>query len=197
MEMRRVWILLPTFLFCLLPVARAQAPNPMRDDAPEFLNAYEKSLQPLDALYDDLESENMPLTDESGQPLGHRPIANRRESLDELRHTLAQLRDNPRNMVLVTTLFIESEALTDDLYDLSQTAFDNDREELGKRLADLVSGLDAQRDAIENYTLALASEKEERLHRLESENADLRSELERLKSQRKTSSSRPDPGSGR
>jgi DNA repair exonuclease SbcCD ATPase subunit len=197
MKMRRAWILLPTLLFCLLPVARAQAPNTMRDDAPGFLATYENSLRPLDALYDDLESENMPLTDESGQPLGHRPIANRRESLDELRHTLTQLRDDPRNMVVVTRLFIESEALSDDLYDLSQTAFDNDREELGKRLSDLVNSLDAQRDAIENYTLSLATEKEDRLRQLESENANLRAELERLKSQRKTPSPRPDPGPGR
>jgi hypothetical protein len=197
MEMRRPWIVVPIVLFCLLPAARAQEPNPVGDNVPGFLAAYENSLRPLDALYDDLESGDLPLKNESGQPQGHRPIANRRQSLDELRHTLTQLRGDPRNLVLVTTLFIESEALTDDLYDLSQTAYDNDREELGKRLADLVASLDAQRDAIETYTLSLASEKEDRLRQLESQNANLRSELERVKSQRKTDSPSHDPGPGR
>lgn len=181
--MRKAWLILPVLLLFSAPAICADekgaAPSP-----PAFLAEDEKNLEPLDAVYEDLESEKLPLMDEAGQPVGHRPLENRRQALSDLRHTLEQLRADPGNLVSVTTLFIQSESLADDLYDLSQVAYDNDREELGRRLAELVTRLDAQRDAIETYTLSLATEKEERIRKLESENGNLRQDLKRVLSQR-------------
>lgn len=187
--MRKALIVLAMILTCL-PQAWSTEETPRKGaDLIAFLETCQKILQPLDAVYEDLESENLPLMDESGQPLGHRPLENRRQALAELRHTVEQLHAEPENLVLVTTLFIEFESLTDDLYDLSQIAYDNDREDLGRRLAELVSQLDAQRDTIESYTLSLAAEKESRLQQLEDENQNLHFELERVKKER---GARPD-----
>lgn len=184
--MKRAMLLLPVFLLCLSTQSGAEQMNLTAASLPEFLANYEKRLAPLDAVYEDLENENLPLMDESGQPQGHRPLENRRRALAELRQTLQQLGAEPKNLVLVSGLFVQSESLTDDLYDLSQIAYDNDREELGKRLADLVTRLDAERDLIESYTLSLAAEKEAHIRELERENQNLRQELERVVKDRDT-----------
>ena len=63
--------------------------------------------------------------------------------------------------------------MTDDLYDLSQIAYDNDREDLGKRLSDLMTPLDRDRAQIESYTLTLAEETEARAEELEKRNQEL------------------------
>lgn len=182
--MRKALLLLPMILICLPRACSAEETARKGTDLTAFLETCQKILQPLDAVYEDLESENLPLLDESGQPLGHRPLENRRRALAELRHTVEQLQAEPENLVPVTTLFIEFESLTDDLYDLSQIAYDYDREDLGRRLAELVSQLDDQRATIESYTLSLAGEKESRLRQLEDENRNLHLELERVKKER-------------
>ena len=144
---------------------------------PAFLAHYENNLKPVEAAYSDLENENLPLRDESGQPLVHRPIENRRQALAEVRSTLDHVRSEPQNLSFIITLFFQTESLTDDLFDLSQIAYDNDREELAKRFADLMAPLDEQRDILEAYALSLAREKEQRLERLERENRDLQLKL--------------------
>jgi hypothetical protein len=45
----------------------------------------------------------------------------------------------------------------DDLFDLSQIAYDNDREELGKTFSDLETALDRNDELIEAYVLRLNS----------------------------------------
>jgi hypothetical protein len=178
--MRRTLMVISGFLLCFAPARGAQKETSTADSTPEFVARYPKLLEPLDAVYKDLESENLPLLDESGQPVGRHPIENRREALAELRDTLNKLCAEPRNLTLVTKFFIQSESLTDDLYDLSQIAYDNDREELGKQLSDLVARLDAEGDPIESYTLALAQEKEDRIRQLEAENANMRQQLKQV-----------------
>jgi hypothetical protein len=175
--MQKTLLILCGFLLCFAPAWGAQKETPAAEKTPEFLVRYSKLLEPLDAAYASLESENLPLLDESGQPVGRHPIENRREALAELRDTLNKLRAEPRNLTLATKLFIQSESLTDDLYDLAQIAYDNDREELGKQLSDLVARLDAERDSIESYTLVLAQEKEDRISQLEAENAKMRQQI--------------------
>ena len=107
-----------------------------------------------------------------------------------MRDTLDKLRAEPRNLTLATKLFIQSESLTDDLYDLAQIAYDNDREELGRQLSDLVARLDAEGDSIESYALALAQEKEDRIKQLEAENANLRQQLKQARPAPKASPGR-------
>ena len=175
--MRKALLIISGFLLCFVPVWDARGETLSAQKMPEFLARYPKLLEPLDVAYEGLESENLPLVDDSGQPVGRHPIENRREALAELRDTLDKLRAEPRNLTLATKLFIQSESLTDDLYDLSQIAYDNDREELGKQLSDLVARLDAERDSIESYTLVLAQEKEDRISQLEAENAKMRQQI--------------------
>jgi ABC-type phosphate transport system auxiliary subunit len=175
--MRKTILVISGFLLCFAPAWGAQKGTSVAEETPEFLARYCKLLEPLDTVYENLETENLPLLDDSGQPVGRHPIENRREALAELRDTLNKLRPEPRNLTLATKLFVQSESLTDDLYDLSQIAYDNDREELGKQLSNLVARLDAERDSIESYTLVLAQEKEARIRRLEAENANLRQQL--------------------
>lgn len=131
----------------------------------------------MDGVYAELEVENLPLRDETGQPVGRRPINDHRKALADLRQTLRQLAATPQDLVFVTTVFVQTEALADDLFDLSQVAYDNDREELAKRLADLLTGVDQSKERIESYALSLAAEMQERIHKLEDENRDLQQKL--------------------
>ncbi len=167
------------FLFiagaCFHSVAQSDELTP--SSLPDFLSDYERSLIPLDAAYADLANETLAPLDEKGQPLGHRPIENRRQAIADLRQTLHRLTANPQDLLLTTTLFIQTETMADDLFDLSQIAYDNDREELGKRLSDLMTALDRYRDGIESYMLSLARDAQERLGRLERENRDLQQKL--------------------
>ncbi len=188
--MRKALLIISGFLLCFVPVWDARGETLSAQKMPEFLARYPKLLEPLDAAYDGLESENLPLLDDSGQPVGRHPIENRREALAELRDTLKKLRAEPRDLSLVTKFFIQSESLTDDLYDLSQIAYDNDREELGRQLSDLVARLDAEGDSIESYALALAQEKEDRIKQLEAENANLRQQLKQARPAPKASPGR-------
>ena len=144
---------------------------------PQFLADFEKGLAPLDSAFDDLENAKLSLLDESGHPLGRRNIQDRRKTLSDLRDTVKQLEVSPQDLVLTMTLFSRAERLADDLYDLSQIAFDNDQEELGTRLADLLTSFDRNQDLIESYALTLAAEKEERLRALEKENQELQQKL--------------------
>ncbi len=177
--MRTTILLLSAIALGLSPAWGAQENDATAAGVTEFVARYEKTLEPLDAVLEDLESENLPLANESGEPLGHRPIENRRRTLEELRQTLEKLRAEPASLKGVATLLIQSESLSDELYDLAQIAYDNDREELGKRLSEVVNALDAEQDSIESLTLALADEKEDRIKKLEAENESLRQKLKK------------------
>ncbi len=164
-----------TLLF-LAPSAFAQQ-SPTKtlsaDALPRFLTTYERNLIPLEAAYGEMENDPLPLHDQEGQPLGHRPLEDRRQALAELRETLHKLSAKPGDLRLALRLFFQTEDLTDDLYDLSQVAFDNDREELGKQLSDIMNTLDHDRAELENYALALAEESETRVEELEKRNQEL------------------------
>jgi hypothetical protein len=175
--MRIPFLLFAAVTLVALPSWAAQEGSLTPTEVPGFAADYEKSLGPLDGIFDDLESENLPLTNDSGEPLGHRPIENRRQALADLRQTLEKIRAKPGSLKWAATLLIQSESLSDDLYDLAQIAYDNDREDIGRRLSEVVKALDAQRDLIESLTLSLADQKENRIKQLEAENAALRKQL--------------------
>ena len=146
-------------------------------DVGEFLTRYESSLKPLDQLYGELANENLPLRDEAGQPLTRRHIEDRREALKDLVTIVHALAANPQDLVSATKLLVQSETLADDLFDLSQVAYDSNREELGRQLADLLRVMDHHNALIESYALNVAAEKEARLRELEKENQELRQKL--------------------
>ncbi len=143
------------------------------DSLPQFLTNYERNLIPLEGAYGEMENDPLPLRDEEGQPFGHRPLEDRRRALGELRDTLHKLSAKPGDLRLALHLFFQTEDLTDDLYDLSQIAYDNDREELGRQLSDIMATLDHDRSEIENYALALADESQARVEELEKRNQEL------------------------
>jgi len=144
---------------------------------PEFLARYQKNLDRVDAAYADLANENLPMRDEDGQPLGRHRLDDRRNELGVVRQTARQLAARPQDLVLTTRLFILTETLVDDLFDLAQIAYDNDREELGKRFSDLELAMDHERELVEAYVLSLAEEKQKRIQELEKKNRDLQKKL--------------------
>jgi hypothetical protein len=147
-------------------------------DLPDFLARYDTNFGPLESVFKDLTNENLPLTDETGQPLARRPLADRLQSLANLRQTARQLAEKPDDLVFATTLVIRTESLADDLFDLSQVAYDNDREELGSRLNNLQITMEDNQGLLADYLLALAADKENLIQRLEKEVDDLHQKLQ-------------------
>jgi hypothetical protein len=144
---------------------------------PDFLARYDTNFGPMRAVFTDLENEKLPLTDETGQPLSRRPMEDRLLALTNLRQTARQLAAKPDDLVLAATLVIRTESMADDLFDLSQAAYDNDREELGKQLSALQVTMEDNKELLADYLLALAAEKQNRLQQLEKEVDDLHQKL--------------------
>jgi hypothetical protein len=184
-------VLFLTALWCNAAQAGAQDKLPAAFDLAEFLARYESGLKPLERLYVELANENLPLRDEAGLPLARRHTEDRRQALSELLRTVHELALAPQDLFWATKLFSQSEALTDDLFDLSQVAYDNNREELGKQLSELVRVMDHHNALIESYALRVVAEKQERLRQLEKENQELRQKLQELTEQSKGVSHSP------
>ena len=179
--MRKSFLLLAAVVLVCSPRLMAQEDNPTAESVLAQVDRYEATLQPLDSLLDDLESENLQINNDSGGPQEHRPIQNRRQALAELRQTIQKLRTQPEDLKSVVMLLVQSEALSDELFDLVQTAYDNDREELGRHISEVVTAIDAQQDSVQALTLALADEKEARIKKLEAENENLRKQLKQAR----------------
>jgi hypothetical protein len=158
-------------------VLRAQQPAPSSVDLEEFLARHRDAVRPIQQVFDELTDQDLPLEDERGQPLTRRNIQDRRKSLRDLTATIDALALAPQDLVLTTRLFVQTETLTDDLFDLSQAAYDDDQEELGKRLHDLQTVIGRHRAWLESYLLSLAADRQARLVKLEKENAELKKKL--------------------
>ena len=144
---------------------------------PDFLARYDTNFGPLEVVYKDLANEDLPLTDETGQPLARRPFADRLLAVTNLRQSARQFAANPGDLVLACTVVIRTEILADDLFDLAQVALDNDREELGNRLSTFHITMEENKDMLADYLLALAAEKQNRLQQLEKEVDELHRKL--------------------
>ncbi len=136
---------------------------------PQFLAGYEQSLEPVDAAYADLINQPFPMRDDSGKQVGRREIQDRRKIVADLRQTARALAARPEDLVLALTLFDVSEKLGDDLYDLSQIAYDNDLEEPAMRLNELLATVNQNQDLIEAYVFHLAAAKQKQLLELQKE----------------------------
>lgn len=169
--------LLPGTLFAQQKLTSAQLP--------EFLKSYGTNFSLLDETYRELAEDELPLRDEAGKPLGRRPIEDRRQALSDLRQNVLRLAADPQDLVLTATLVFKTEALADDLFDLSQIAYDNGREELGKRLGDLQITMDHNKEMLAGYLLALAADKQERIVQLEKEKSELERKIREAEKQRK------------
>jgi hypothetical protein len=143
---------------------------------PKFLNEYARTVGLVAEAFNQLEKEKLPLFDQSGHALGRRTIKDRSKELVEIRSDLDHLAAKPDDLVLTMKFLNHTERLADDVYDVSQIAYDNDREELGKQLTDLLSMLDRDQDQIEAYALTLAAVEQHRSQALEQENRLLKAE---------------------
>jgi len=175
--MKKPPILLCLFSVAILPATLRAEEKLTATNLPDFLARYDTNFGPLEALFKDLTNEDLPLTDQGGQPLARRPLTDRLVALTNLRQTARQLAAKPDDLVLATTLVIRTESLADDLFDLSQVAYDNDREELGNRLNNLQITMEDNESLLADYLLALAAEKQSRMQQLEKEIDDLRQKL--------------------
>src|SRR5437764_3532992 len=104
----------PLFLTPLLIASSALAAQtsskPLTADTlPLFLAGYERNLIPLEGAYGEIENDPLPLRDEDGQPLGHRPLEDRRKALTDLRETLHKLSAKPGDLHLALRLFFQTE----------------------------------------------------------------------------------------
>jgi len=176
-NMKRALILLCMASLAIFPATLRPQEKLTATNLPAFLARYDTNFGPLEAAFNDLKSENLPLTDEAGQPLARRPLTDRLLALTNLRQTARQLAAKPEDLVLASTLVIRTESLADDLFDLSQVAYDNDREELGNRLSTLQVTMEDNKELLADYLLALAAEKQNRLQQLEKEVDELHQKL--------------------
>ena len=175
--MKRALILFFTASIAIFPTTLRPQQKLTSTNLPDFLARYDTNFGPLEEVFKDLANENLPLTDEAGQPLARRPFADRLLAVTNLRQTARQLAQKPEDLVLATTLVIRTEILADDLFDLSQVAYDNDREELGNRLNILQITMEENKELLADYLLALAAEKQNRLQQLEKEVDELHQKL--------------------
>ena len=175
--MKKALILLFMASVAVFPASLAAQQKLTTTNLPDFLARYDTNFGPLQAVFKDLASEDMLLTDETGQPLARRPVQDRLQALNNLRQTARQLAAKPDDLVLTATLVIRTENLADDLFDLAQVAYDNDREELGKQLSALQVTMEESKDLLADYLLALAAEKQIRLQQLEKEVDELHQKL--------------------
>jgi hypothetical protein len=175
--MKRALILSLMVSTAVFPATALSQQKLTATNLPDFLARYDTNFGPLQAVFKDLANENLPLTDETGQPMARRPMADRLLALANLRQTARQLAAKPEDLVLAATLVIRTESLADDLFDLSQVAYDNDREELGKQLSTLQITMEENKELLADYLLALAAEKQNRLQQLEKEVDDLHQKL--------------------
>ena len=156
----------------------AQGQKPPGREAPAFVAGLEEALKTAEEACTDMANNHLPLRDEQGRPLGPRPLEGFRPSVDDVRHLNQQLAASPADFVLATDLFLETGELADALFDFSQTAYDNDREELGRRLVDVSAALDRHQQEIKTYTLNLATKLQQRVRKLEEENQSLQRRLD-------------------
>ena len=175
--MRRLLSLLFLALVGLFPTTLFGQQKLTVTNLPDFLARYDTNFGPLEAVFKDLANEPLPLTDEAGQSLARHPLADRLLALNNLRQIVRQLAVKPGDLVLATTVVIRTESLADDLFDLSQAAYDNDREELGNRLSNLQTTMEENKELLADYLLALAAEKQNRLQQLEKEVDELHQKL--------------------
>jgi hypothetical protein len=167
-------LLLPTFLVCILSPARLSAQEALTAaNLPDFLTRFDQNFSFVEEAYIDLANEKLPLHDMQGQLLARRPIEDRRRLISALRRVSREVAANPQSLVLVAKIVFQTEELADDLFDLAQIAYDNDREDLDRRLAVAQTTMQQNKDLLANYLLSLAAEKEERLKKLEKENTEL------------------------
>jgi hypothetical protein len=147
-------------------------------ESPAFVVRLEEALKTADEACTDMANNHLPLRDEQGRPLGPRSLEGFRPSVESVRRLSQQFAASPADFVLATDLFLQTGELAGALFDFSQTAYDNDREELGRRLVEISAALERQQQEIKTYDLDLAAKLQQRVRKLEEENQILQRKLD-------------------
>lgn len=176
--MRLLWPATLLLLFCLTLGLQGQDQPLTATSLPRVLGDYQQTLQQVDAAFTEILSEKMPLLDDSGRPVGRHNIEDRHKEVAAMREIAKQLTASPQDLVVTLRLADGTEKLGDDVYDLSQMAFNSDREELANRLARLLPAVDLVQDALGSYAVSLADGKQKRIVELELEVQELRQKLD-------------------
>jgi len=175
--MRRAFLPLAFAAFGLFPGGLPAQQKLTASNFTDFLAGYEANIRPLEILYKQWTREDLPLRDDEDQRLSRRLTVDRGQTLSDLRRTARHVAANPQDLVLTATLVIRTEALADELFELSRIAYDHDREDLGAELAAFQVTMDRNKELLADYLLTLAAEKDERLRQLEREKEDLQHKL--------------------
>jgi hypothetical protein len=168
--MRCRWMVLAIlFVCCGSPGfgAGGQIEKLTASNLPEFLVRFRRDVKQANLDLSHLSDAKLPLLDESGHPLGRRRVKDRRQTLIDLQSTLKDFERQPRSLVVTLTLSDQTEELADEVYDLSQIAYDNDREELAMEFTDLLKALNDDANLLQAYALNLAAQKERELRQLQ------------------------------
>jgi hypothetical protein len=153
---------------CLSPGfgAGGQMEKLTASNMPEFLARFRRDIKQANLDLGHLSDAKLPLLDEAGHPIGRRRITDRRQTLIDLEKTLKGFERDPQDLVSAMTLSDQTEELADEIYDLSQIAYDNDREELAMEFTDLLKAFNDDADLVQAYSLDLAAQKERELRHL-------------------------------
>ena len=174
---RRAFVLALVAAVAIPAAVRAQDQKTSPRQAPAFAARLEEVLKTADEACTEMANNHLPLRDEQGRPLNPRALEGFRPSVDEVRRLHQQLAASPADFTLTTSLFLKTDELADALFDFSQTAYDNDREDLGRRLVEISAALERNQQQIKTYLLELATELQQRVRKLEEENQDLQRRL--------------------
>jgi hypothetical protein len=156
----------------------AQDAKPPAREAPAFVARLEEALKTAEEVCVEMANNHLPLRDEQGRPIDPQTFEGFRPSVDSVRRLNQQLAASPADFVVATNLFLETGGLANALFDFSQTAYDNDREELGRRLVEISAALERRQQDIKTYTLDLATRLQQRVRKLEEENQNLQRKLD-------------------
>jgi hypothetical protein len=171
--MKSAFLLLLAAL-AVFPMTGLAQENLTAANLPDFLARFETNFGPLESVFRHWLDEKLPLRDEAGQSVARRPLADFLLEISHLRQISHQLAGKPDDLVLAAKLVISTETVADDLFDASQIAYDNDREELGARLSGLETVIAGNKRLLADYLLALAADRQARLQQLEREVEELR-----------------------
>jgi hypothetical protein len=147
-------------------------------EAPAFAAGLEEALNTAEEACTEMANNHLPLRDEQGRPVSPRTLEGLHPSAEQVRLLSQKLAATPSDFILATDLFLQTGELADTLFDFSQTAYDNDREDLGRRLVDVSAALERHQQAIKTYTLGLATKLQQRVRKLEEENQNLQRRLD-------------------
>ncbi|MGH9400735.1 MAG: hypothetical protein ACRD2P_01355 [Terriglobia bacterium] len=168
--MKLVITLLLTSALCAASVgfgAQASIEQLTASNLPPFLKTFGEDVNQVNDAFERMSKMKLPLFDEKGQALGRRKIKDRQQTVIDLKKTLQDFQQRPENLVVTMTLSAQTEELADEIYDLTEIAYDNDQEEMAMQLTHLLGNFNDDSSLIQAYALDLATQKENRLSQLE------------------------------